>query len=144
MPQYHSEMSQTVLCSRQGPCIPVFAMKLSIKVYKGQSSSLVLASSVNRLAGELRFFHTSCHHLQPVQKIMWPLGCAVLLKHVSTSTFGSLCVSLSVKRLALHGATLIVRLFLWLLKKTQMKWQKSSLNAFKNHVKWYSNWLLLF
>lgn len=76
-----------------------------------QSSSLAPASKVcTGLLAELGFFHTSCHCVTICSRLKIScdrlvVGCAVLWKHVSISTLGSLCVSISPLRLALHGAT---------------------------------------
>lgn len=64
--------------------------------------------SVYRLAGWARTLPPQLplsDHLQPVENIMWPVGCAALWKRVSISILGSLYVSICGLRLALHSAT---------------------------------------
>lgn len=64
--------------------------------------------SVFRLAGRAQILPPQrplSDHLQPVENIMWPVGCATLWKSVSISILGSLYVSFCALRLALHSAT---------------------------------------
>lgn len=127
--QIISKCHRRVLHSRQRP---FFAMAPSIEVYTGhgilaanhslaalethyirmsaekQSSALASASTECRLAGRAQILLHQLplrDHLQPVENIMWLVGCAVLWKCVFISILGSLCVSVSALRLALHGAT---------------------------------------
>lgn len=127
-----------VLCSRQHPYSPVFIMKARITVYKGhailaashsvaalethyirtwaekQSSWLAPASTVcTGLLAELRFFHTSCHCVTICSRSKISCDRLVVLScgNVSPFPFWAHCVSISALRLALHGATSVVRLF---------------------------------
>lgn len=98
---------ETMLCSRRQPYIPVFPpIKLSIKADKGQITSLAPASSV--CTGLLASSNSSTPAATICSQSKRSCDCSVVRSRENVSPFllsGSLCVSISVTRLALNDAT---------------------------------------